>query len=517
MAPVLQGRPIALDLTDTIDRLRTVLSSVGYTGEAVRGLLGEDAYQARAREVPVHLRRLTAGTPVETAIRLFFLGLPVPADELERVLDPLGAIELEELGVVEHTNGMVCATVRLVPHMELLLAGNRYPDASPAGTPADYVATVTAPSAVLASLTVRTTVETALDLGTGSGIQAIWAARHCGRVVAVDVNRRALNLAAFNARLNGVENIEFREGNLFEPVAGERFDLIVCNAPYVVSPDTRYTFRDAGADSDGFSERLVREAPEHLANGGFAHLLIGWLVRGEKWEARPRSWIEGCECDAWLLQGVVRDPVTHAAVWNDEQADEPETYGETLDRWLDYLGKLGADAVIEGAVILRRRSGGRNWFRADRIPAGRPTPASDHVLRVFDAHDYLTGLADERALLDERPRVVERVRVEQELTVRDGGYVVESMTVVLDEGFGFRAAIDQNTATLVPFLDGRRTLRQAIEDAARARGIDSEDLQAFTSGALALVKTMLELGFLSRTESVGPEVATGALPSTNVS
>jgi methylase of polypeptide subunit release factors len=506
VATALHGRPsvakgpIALDRTDTIDRLRTALSSVGYTGEAVRGLLGEDAYQGRSRDIPVHLRRLTAGLPVETAIRLFFLGAPVPVDELERALAPLGPDELEELGVIEPTDGEARATVRLVPHMELLLAGNRYPDESPAGAPAEYVATVTAPSAILASLTVRTRVGTALDLGTGSGIQAIWAARHCERVVAVDVNPRALNLAAFNARLNGITNIEFREGNLFEPVAEKRFDLVLCNAPYVVSPDIRYAFRDGGVTSDGFSERLVREAPEHLEERGFAHLLIGWLLQGEDWEARPRNWIEGNECDAWLLQGVLRDPVTHAAVWNDEQAGDPVTYAQTLDRWVAYLDELGADAVIEGAVILRRRSGARNWFRADRIPAGRPTPASDHVLRVFDAHDQLATLASEEALLDESPRVVDRVRVEQELTFGDGGYVVESMTLVLDEGLGFRAGIDQNTASLVPFLDGAHTLRQAIEKAAHARGVDREDLQAFTSGALALVKTMLELGFLSGTE-----------------
>ena len=73
------------------------------------------------------------------------------------------------------------------------------------------------------------------------------------------------------------------------------------------------------------------------------------------------------------------------------------------------------------------------------------------------------------------------------------------MTLVLDEGLGFRAGIDQNTASLVPFLDGTRTVRDAIDSAARARGIGEEDRQAFTSGALALVRTMLELGFLSRT------------------
>jgi hypothetical protein len=317
-------------------------------------------------------------------------------------------------------------------------------------------------------------------------------------VVAVDVNPRALNLAAFNARMNRVANIDLREGSLFEPVAGERFDLVLCNAPYVVSPDTTYAYRDGGTFADSFCERLVREAPAHLEEGGFAQLLVGWILRGEDWAERPRSWIEGSGCDAWILLGASRDPVTHAAVWNQELAVDPWLFGETLDRWVGYLGELRVDAVLEGAVIMRRRVSASHWLRADKIPAGRPEPASDHVLRVFESNAYLEELDDYAALLDESPRVTGQVRAEQDLSFGEGGYVVESMTLVLDEGLGFRAAIDQNTASLLPFLDGSRTLRQAIEHAAGSRGVDSEDREAFTAGALTLVRTMLELGFLER-------------------
>jgi methylase of polypeptide subunit release factors len=464
--PATAEDPIALDQTETIDALRSVLAALGYTGEAVRNLLGDDAYQAREREVPVHVRRLRSGTPLELAIKLFFLGMPVARREVERALAPIRVDDLRRLGVVEGGE-MVQPAVRLVPHADLLLAGNRYPGETSDGAPADYVATVTAPSAVLGCLTVRRPVATSLDIGTGSGVQALWLARHSERVVAVDVNRRALNLAAFNARLNGIENIEFREGSLFGSVAGERFDVIVCNAPYVVSPDARYAYRDSGSRSDSFSERLVRETPAHLNEGGFAHLL------------------------------------THAAVWNDELALEPERYGETLDRWLDYLAELGAGAVAEGAVNLRRRTRRRNWFRADPIPSGQPTPASDHVLRVFAAHDYLSEPADERELLDETLGLVDRVRIEQELACRDGGYLVQAMTVVLDEGLGFRAGVDQNTAALLPFLDGTRPLREAVVAASRARALDPRDLQAFTIGALEIARRMLELGFLTRRAAVG--------------
>ena len=138
------GGPISLGRAKTIDRLRNALVTVGYTGDTVRQLLGEDAYQGRARDIPVHLRRLTTGKPVETAIRAFFLGVPVPEDELARALAPLETDELVRLGVVEPLAGDLRATVRLVPHTDLFLAGNRYPDETPGGTPADYVATATA-------------------------------------------------------------------------------------------------------------------------------------------------------------------------------------------------------------------------------------------------------------------------------------------------------------------------------------------------------------------------------------
>jgi methylase of polypeptide subunit release factors len=493
--------PIALDQLDVIDELRSVLTRIGYTGEAIRSALGDDAYQGRTWDVAVHVRRLQTASPLETAIKLLFLGLPVQRAEVDDAFAPLSGEQLQRLGLVQPGETPLLASVRVVPHAELLLAGNRYPDETPGGTPADYVATVTAPSAILATLTARDNVRTALDIGTGSGIQAIWAARHSEWVVAVDINPRALNLAAFNARLNGVDNVEFRQGNLFEPVAGERFDLIVSNAPYVVSPDTRYAFRDGGLVSDAFCERLVKESAAHLEEGGFAELLISWILFDEDWPERPKRWIDGSGCDGWLLLGAQRDPLTHAALWNEELKGDAEAYAETLDRWTGYLDDLGAEAVLEGAALLRRRTSDRNWFRADRIPPGRPEPASEHVQRVFRSQSYLSGLTDDSALLDETLSLVERVRIEQELHSREGGYVVDSMTLVLDEGLGFRAGVDQRTAALVPLLDGSGPLQQTIDATADGLGLESDDREAFTRGALGVVREMLELGFVVRAEA----------------
>jgi methylase of polypeptide subunit release factors len=84
----------------------------------------------------------------------------------------------------------------------------------------DHVLGVGGASVTLSGLLLPGPVDTALDLGTGCGIQALHLAREARRVVATDISQRALDLAALNAALNGVESIEFRLGSLFEPVAG---------------------------------------------------------------------------------------------------------------------------------------------------------------------------------------------------------------------------------------------------------------------------------------------------------
>src|SRR5699024_5598023 len=121
----------------------------------------------------------------------------------------------------------------------------------------DHVLGIGGASLTLAQLTVRTDVARVLDPGTGCGIQALHAARHSGEVVATDVSRRALDFADFNARLAGV-GLDLREGSLFEPVADERFDLVVSNPPFVITPAAAYaaglpvmSYRDAAREGDG--------------------------------------------------------------------------------------------------------------------------------------------------------------------------------------------------------------------------------------------------------------------------
>ena len=196
------------------------------------------------------------------------LGDALDASQVQTAVRPLALGRLYALGLVSNEAERVRATVRLLPHGDYYLASDLF-----GGEPSrDWVAGIHAPSVTLAKLAVRRSVEAALDLGTGCGIQALLAAKHSAQVVATDVNERALAFAAFNAALNGIDVVELRQGHLFEPVAGERFGLLVANPPYVISPDATYTYRDSGVPRDELCRRIVRTAPEHLAEGGFAHV-----------------------------------------------------------------------------------------------------------------------------------------------------------------------------------------------------------------------------------------------------
>lgn len=109
----------------------------------------------------------------------------------------------------------------------------------------------------------------ALDLGTGSGIGAVFAARRGYRVVAVDLNPEAVRCARLNALLNGCEErIEIRQGDLFEPVAAETFDLVLFNPPFFRG-DPRDPL-DLAWRGAGVLERFAAGLPRALAPGGTA-------------------------------------------------------------------------------------------------------------------------------------------------------------------------------------------------------------------------------------------------------
>ena len=134
-----------------------------------------------------------------------------------------------------------------------------------------------------------------LDLFTGSGVIAVAAGQAGARAVtAVDVSRRAALCARVNGRLNGTR-VRGLAGDLFEPVAGERFDLITANPPYVPSAEDELPAAGAarawegGADGRALVDRFSAGVAEHLAPGGTVLMVVSSLTGEEATLAALRA------------------------------------------------------------------------------------------------------------------------------------------------------------------------------------------------------------------------------------
>ena len=118
-----------------------------------------------------------------------------------------------------------------------------------------------------------------LDMGTGSGVCAVFAARYARRVVAVDINPAAVRCAAINTLLNDLENkVDVRQGDLFAPVRGERFDLVFFNPPFLRAAARDQ--RDRAWRSSDVAERFAAGLAAHLKPGGAALVLLSTFGDG---------------------------------------------------------------------------------------------------------------------------------------------------------------------------------------------------------------------------------------------
>jgi methylase of polypeptide subunit release factors len=481
--------------TEAALSLGQALRNVGYSDVALDRLIGEDD-----SEEPLVAERRLPRSLLGTVVRALYLRLRVPTDDLARALGRVAVEALASMGLAE-VGADVVARVRILPVGNLLIASDDPPGASET---ADYVAAYTPTSRLVDSLTPRLPVERALDVGTGSGVQALLAARHARHVIATDVNERALAYTALNAALSGLTNVECRQGPFFEPVADEKFDLITCNAPYVISPEMRLTYRDAGLRADEVSERIVRGAAERLTEGGFASLLVSWLADDEdEPDDRVLEWTENTGCDSWILPVWGADPLGHAATWNEPLSGDDEALGAALDSWTDYLRELGAHWVTEGAVLLHRHDAPRHTVRVDELDEDEFEDASEQVERAFAARVHLAELNGASELLEWRLRVAMPLQLEHELEPRSGRAAVVAASIQLAEGTSSSVDATPRTLDVVASLDGKATLEEAVHTSAARLGLSPAETTRLRRDALQLARELLELGALEfRTASV---------------
>lgn len=386
--------------------LHRELTDNHFTVDGVTDLLGERAMDAWHREqsVParVALERVGADQAGPAAlIALFLLGDDVPAAAVDAALPTVGVRGLAELGLIEPTTAatVVRAAMDLRPYAtdvsgELYVVSDLGAFQRSGVLRRDHVLGIGGASLTLVRSTERREVATALDVGTGCGIQTFHLLPHARHVTATDLSERALATTRFNLVLNAValgldpydpeSRVTLLQGSLLEPVAGQEFDSVVSNPPFVITPrradeqDTeRFTYRDGGLAGDRLVSELITALPTVLAPGGTAHLLANWEIpatAGEEpeavWSHRVREWIAP-GIGAWIIQREVQDVCEYAETWLRDASQQRDRAGYER-AYRDYLQDFTSRHV---AAV---------GFGMVRLSRPRTPLPDDAVVRVFE-------------------------------------------------------------------------------------------------------------------------------------
>ena len=497
--------------------LRADLLASGFTASGLRQLWGADADAAvmRGQLLPARMAVARRGTADarSTLARLFVLGDTVPEKVLATAIPQLGVEGAARLGLVEPLTGAdqgsLRALVSMKPHTFLDAGGAIdwwiVSDLDEAVTRGplrpDHVVGVGGASLTLLGLQPTARVSRVLDLGTGCGIQALLARRHADRVVATDISARALQFARLNAAINGVEGIDFRLGDLFQPVAGERFDRIISNPPFVVTPRSEEVptmeYRDGGRAGDDLMMDLIAQLRSRLTHGGTAVLLGNWEYHAERdGLERIRLAAGRAGLDAWVIERDILSDSQYSETWIRDGGVLARTdrFDELYRSWLADFAARDVDRIGLGYLILRNpASGTPTLSRFERLHGALgadDTGLAGHLVACIAAHDWQVALTDDELLAS-------RLTVAPDVTEQRHYWPGDEHPAVIDlrqgGGFGRTVEIDTALAGFVGACDGELSVRSISDAVAELLEADPAELRA---ELLSQIRDLIEIGIL---------------------
>lgn len=368
-----------------ITPLTQKLAEWGYLEEPISKLLGRwDVSEMVAKEYPNYIWRCkTEGSDLAQLVGIFLLGQATDRETMVRFLGSELAEALKECGVLLEYKGQWASHAVIYPCMGRTILTDHWIGHG-VQTPGKVYELGT-DSYVLARVTPRRNVRRALDLCTGSGVHAVMSAKTAETSIAVDINSRAIEYTTLNAALNGVR-VTTHLGDLYSPVAGETFDLITANPPFVPSPDPNVLIhRSAGETGEEVPERLVAGLKDHLAPGGLFSMVLDhpvfaddpYLERLERWLGETRGWgIALLTFHELALPAYIMDHLQGV-----------EDYERTFEDYLESYSRMGIKSVeFANVFIVRTNTEAPNW----KVEARCNWPNIDITPQIAEWLDCLT-------------------------------------------------------------------------------------------------------------------------------
>ncbi|MGA2418454.1 MAG: class I SAM-dependent methyltransferase [Candidatus Acidiferrum sp.] len=473
-------------------KLREVLLDAGYCEAGLAPTINDE---------PMNLPDPSAEAgaeppPLATLIRLFFMSEDCRVHDVTEAIRPLTLEQLIQAGIIRREGGLVAATIRVQPYGRMLFLFKRVP---PEVAPEEALMFISASSLEVAHLMTRHPARNALDIGTGCGFLATLVAPFCQQVSAIDVNPAAIRAAEFNARWNNLNNISFHAGNLLEPVRGQRFDRIVCNPPFLITPvpevfSARYVFKHSGLPGDAFCLKLAREASQLLEEGGYFHMIFQWEEpNGAPWSSNLEKSFSGLGCDVWVARILTTTADEYAAEWVHSLSEIEQADSEILNQQAQqYFRDKNVGSTSTGLLTLRRASHRPNYLWFDEAPDDRREPYGENVATLFDVRARLMQIGD-AGLLQEKLRVSPHLELLQTSSLKEGEWVPSLSELLLKHGLKYSfGEVDQQLLELLPIFNGERTVKQVIGQLQMEEPLDNN----LTKINLPKIRELLWYGFL---------------------
>ena len=474
------------------EKIRAFFTKAQYSRDYMLQYLGMDKLpNPRGRDKVVLMDLTNEPTTSNALFRLFYMGMALDRDEVSGIIPDWFIKTVCDSKLLRAEGKQLAPDAMIVPLAGQWIAsdlGARFDASVP-----DFVLWPNPTSQLLMRLSVRRPSRATLDLGTGTGVIAISAASYSEKIVATDLNARALEFARFNARLNGTDKIDLRLGDGFAPVKGEKFDLILSNPPFFVTPSNHFLFCDNPMELDQLCRNIAREAAEHLYEGGYFQMLCEWAeIEGQPWRQRITEWFEGTGCDAWVANCQTRNARQYASDRIAEAHDSCDAAPDSFREYMNYYRTRNVAAIHDGIVVMRRRSG-KNWVAIEDSERTPDTPFGDLIVSRFAARDFLEAHASVELMLGTKPLVSPNARLEQVAQPGEDGWEPAGLTLRMAKGFPTKVAVQPLAAEFLSSCNGKRTLRQIAAEMVERLGAPEEQVQA---ECVEIIRKMVAQGFV---------------------
>ena len=503
--------PFVMGTSEQFARLRAWFADVGYTEP---DLFAKVKVNSIAHFKSLDHGRTELATPTDaqsTLVLLFIDGVRLPWTTIRSVfsrgeLELLNGLGLLQSAVVDSQKCV--APLSLFPYEDLFIASDRLNGMETVGkgVPSDLVfSPLTRETRQFVRLMPRTPCDAYLEMCAGSGIAAVIAAKHFAKhAVAADITERSTRFARFNAALNAIDNFAAVQGDLYQPVAGQTFDVISAHPPYVPAQETEMVFRDGGADGEQITRRIVAGLSDALRPGGLFYLDCVVTDRGgERIEDRLRRMLGPDEDEFDVL--VVRHGETTGKDFIASRLADGRMSPEVSVRQRDYFANAGIERLVGITALLQRRTSSRPVVTRQHASSG--SVRAEDMLWLVKYHSTVVtwGSAEKERLLDSRIRSLPGTELHTTSVLQSDAWMQQSATIGTNAPFAASAACPSWFPEMLKRCDGSRTVREHLEWL-RASGLvdDSTSENDFAT----LVRELADVPFLELEELPLPPATT---------